>query len=200
MHHLLCFVYTSWCFYAFYGTNLLTRCHSVSSIFSAIFVFQKSYTKNIQFHIFCYFCVSEKLHRKYSRNWTKQKLKSLITWHEDGVQRRAEDGPGASHTLGWRGPAPGRATRRCDRLVHPLTSPFRLYNPQDGKTLGARTLFQKTYCKPPPSLTRDREGPEAPLGTLPERGITTEGLLHHHAYLRSDVWVVYLELWVHSSS
>jgi hypothetical protein len=26
-----------------------------------------------QFPVFCYFCVSEKLHRKYSRNWTKQK-------------------------------------------------------------------------------------------------------------------------------
>jgi hypothetical protein len=26
-----------------------------------------------QFPIFCYFCVSEKLHRKYSQNWTKQK-------------------------------------------------------------------------------------------------------------------------------
>jgi hypothetical protein len=35
-----------------------------------------------------------------------------------------------------------------DRLVHPLTSPFRLFNPLDGKTLGAQTLFQKTYCKP----------------------------------------------------
>jgi hypothetical protein len=26
-----------------------------------------------QFPLFCCFCVSEKLHRKYSRNWTKQK-------------------------------------------------------------------------------------------------------------------------------
>jgi hypothetical protein len=26
-----------------------------------------------QFPVFCYFCVLEKLHRKYSRNWTKQK-------------------------------------------------------------------------------------------------------------------------------
>jgi hypothetical protein len=26
-----------------------------------------------QFPIFCYFCVSEKLHGKYSRNWAKQK-------------------------------------------------------------------------------------------------------------------------------
>jgi hypothetical protein len=45
----ICFVfcYTSWHFYAFSGTNLLTRCHSASSLFFAIFVFQKSYTRNI---------------------------------------------------------------------------------------------------------------------------------------------------------
>jgi hypothetical protein len=153
-----------------------------------------------QFPHFCCFCVSEKLHRKYSQNWTKQKLKSLITWHEDGVQMRVGDEPGASHTLWWCGLAPGRTTRGCDRLVHPLTSPFRLVNPLYGKTLGARTLFQKTYCKPPPSSTRDREGPEALLGTQSERGITVGGLLHHHACLRSDVWVVYLRLRVHSSS
>jgi hypothetical protein len=45
----ICFVYcyTSWRFYAFFGTNLLTRCHSASSLFSIIFVFQKSYTGNV---------------------------------------------------------------------------------------------------------------------------------------------------------
>jgi hypothetical protein len=43
----LCFVYTLWRFYAFFGTNLLTRCHGASSLFFAIFVFQKSYTRNI---------------------------------------------------------------------------------------------------------------------------------------------------------
>jgi hypothetical protein len=43
----LVFCYTSWCFYAFSGTNLLIRCHSASSLFFAIFVFQKSYTGNI---------------------------------------------------------------------------------------------------------------------------------------------------------
>jgi hypothetical protein len=31
-----------------------------------------------QFPVFCYFCVSEKLHRKYSRNWTKQKPNLLF--------------------------------------------------------------------------------------------------------------------------
>jgi hypothetical protein len=47
--YTICFVfyYTSWCFYAFSGTNLLTRCHSASSLFSDVFVFQKSYTGNI---------------------------------------------------------------------------------------------------------------------------------------------------------
>jgi hypothetical protein len=47
--HTICFVfcYTSYHFYAFYGTNLLTRCHGASSLFSAIFVFQKSYIGNI---------------------------------------------------------------------------------------------------------------------------------------------------------
>jgi hypothetical protein len=40
----LVFRYTSWYFYVFSGTNLLTSRHSDSSRFSAIFVFQKSYT------------------------------------------------------------------------------------------------------------------------------------------------------------
>jgi hypothetical protein len=52
LHACLCticfvFCYTSWHIYAFSGTNLLTRCNSVSSLFSAVFVFQKSYTGNI---------------------------------------------------------------------------------------------------------------------------------------------------------
>jgi hypothetical protein len=82
-----------------------------------------------QFPVFCCFCVSEKLHRKYSRNWTKQKPKFLFFPTRDG------GGPGAGHTLGWRGPAPGHATRWWSHLAHLLTPPFRLYIPLDGKTL-----------------------------------------------------------------
>jgi hypothetical protein len=37
----LVFCYTSWHFYAFYGTNLLTRCHSASFLFSAVLCFRK---------------------------------------------------------------------------------------------------------------------------------------------------------------
>jgi hypothetical protein len=46
--------------------------------------------------------------------------------------------------------------------------------------------FPETHRDPPPSSTRDREGPEAPRSTLPERGITTGGLLHRHTCLRCD--------------
>jgi hypothetical protein len=73
MHHLLCVLfYTSWHFYAFSGTNLLTRCHSASSLF------------------FCCFCVSKKLHRKYSRNWMKQKPKFLFFLTRDGSKAEME--------------------------------------------------------------------------------------------------------------
>ena len=37
-----CFIYTFISFYAFSGTNLLTRCHSASSLFSAVFGFRKA--------------------------------------------------------------------------------------------------------------------------------------------------------------
>jgi hypothetical protein len=37
----LCFVYTSWCFYAFSRTNLLTRFHSASSCFLLFLCFRK---------------------------------------------------------------------------------------------------------------------------------------------------------------
>jgi hypothetical protein len=84
-------------------------------------------------------------------------------------------------------PRPGPRHLGVSPLVHLLTPPIRLYVPLDGKNLNTRSIFLETYCKPPPSSTRDREGPEALPGTLPERRITTGGLFHHHGRLRSDV-------------
>jgi hypothetical protein len=46
--------------------------------------------------------------------------------------------------------------------------PFHLYIPLNGKNLSPRSIFHETYCKPPPSSTRDWEGPEALPDTLPE--------------------------------
>jgi hypothetical protein len=87
----LCFVYTSWCFYAFSGTNPLTRCHSASSLFSAIFVFQKSYTGNIL---------------GIGRNEART---SYFSRTRDEVQRRAGGGQGSATPYGGALPlaAPG---------------------------------------------------------------------------------------------
>jgi hypothetical protein len=140
-----------------------------------------------QFPIFCCFCVSEKLHGKYSRKWTKQKPKFLFFPTRDRVQSRDGGGPGASHSIGWRSQPLDHATRWWGHLAHLLTPPFHLYILLGKENLKTRSIFHETYCKPPPSSMRDREGPEALLGTLPKRGITTGGLLHHDACLRSDV-------------
>jgi hypothetical protein len=85
------FRYTSWHFYAFSGTNLLTSRHSASSLFSAVFVFQKSYTGNI---------LGIK-RNKFQKSYFSRKLP------ED--RRDEGEGPHASLTLGWRSPGPGRA-------------------------------------------------------------------------------------------
>jgi hypothetical protein len=153
-----------------------------------------------QFPVFCCFCVSEKLHRKYSRNWTKQKP-NLLIFNEASrrPKKRRRGDMGQPHhrvarpALGLRplvvrppGPPP-------DAAPSPIKTPRR-EKPKDPIN------FLETHRDPPPSSTWDREGPEALPGTLPERGIATGGLLHRHACLRHDEWVVYLGLWVHSSS
>jgi hypothetical protein len=82
-----------------------------------------------QFPVFCYFCVSEKLHRKYSRNWMKQKLNLLFLLKLHEVQRWDGGGLGASHTLGWRSLPLARATGvrpagpPSDAALSPIYSP-----------------------------------------------------------------------------
>jgi hypothetical protein len=80
-----------------------------------------------------------------------------------------------------------------DAAPSPIKTPWR-------EKPKASINFLETHRDPPPLSTQDWEGLEALPGTLPERGITTGGLLHRHAYLWRDEWVVYLGLWVHSSS
>jgi hypothetical protein len=117
--YTICFVfcYTSWHFYAFSGTNLLTRRHSASSLFFAIFMFQKSYTGNIL-----------GIGRNKSRT-------SYFSGTRVGVQSREGGGPGPAHTLGRCGPSPSCATGGWAPLVNFLTLPFRLYIPLDKKNL-----------------------------------------------------------------
>jgi hypothetical protein len=87
----LMFHYTLWHFYAFSETNLLTSRHSASSLFFAIFVFQKSYTRNIL---------------GIGRN---KFLKSYFPRKLPEIRRGDGEGPQATLTPGQCGPAPGHA-------------------------------------------------------------------------------------------
>jgi hypothetical protein len=133
-----------------------------------------------QFPIFFCFCVSEKFHRKYSRNWTKQKPNLLkFTEASRRPKRRRRGATGQPHPrVAW--PAPGlhplvvRLPVPPPDAALPLIYSSRREKPKDPIN------FLETHRDPPPPSTRDREGPEALPGTLAERGIATEGLLHRH--------------------
>jgi hypothetical protein len=139
-----------------------------------------------QFPIFCCFCVLEKLHRKYSRNWTKPKLDVQI-FH--GASRRSERR--RSRTRGWphrQGARPTPGLRRpmlwapwstSDAASSPIKTPRR-EKPKDLITFPEHIVIHRRH------RPEDREGPEALPGTLPERGIATGGLHHRHACLRCD--------------
>jgi hypothetical protein len=150
--------------------------------------------------VFCCFCVSEKLHRKYYRNWTKQKP-NLLLFNEASrrPKRRRRGATGQPHSRvarssPWLRPLCVRPPwSTSDAAPSPIKTPRR-------EKPKYPINFLETHHDPPPSSTRDREGPEALPGTLSERVIATGGLVHHHTCLLRDEWVVYLGLWVHSSS
>jgi hypothetical protein len=139
-----------------------------------------------QFHIFCYFCVSEKLHRKYSRNWTKQKPNvQILNEASRTPKRRRSRARGQPHHRAAR-PAPGPRPlwvrppwSTSDAAPSPIKTPRR-EKPKHPIN------FPETHRDPPPSSTRDQEDPEALLVTLPKRGIATGCLLHRHACLWRD--------------
>jgi hypothetical protein len=139
-----------------------------------------------QFPVFCCFCVSEKLYRKYSRNWTKQKPNiQIFTEASRSPKRRRRGATGRPHHQGAR-PTPGPC-RPVVRATWPTfgAAPSPIKTPRREKPKYPIN-FLETHRDPPPPSTRDREGPEALPGTLPERGITTGGLLHRHACLQRD--------------
>jgi hypothetical protein len=139
-----------------------------------------------QFSVFSYFCVSEKLHRKYSQNWTKQKPDvQIFTEASREPKRRRRGATGGPHHQGARpraGPcppmvSPSRAT--SDDAPSPIKTPRR-EKPKYPITF-PEYIVTRRRRRP-----EDREGPGALLGTLPERGLATGGLLHRHACLRRD--------------
>jgi hypothetical protein len=128
-----------------------------------------------QFPVFCYFCVSEKLHRKYSWHWTKQKP-NLPIFNEASrrPKRRRRGATGWPHHRGarpspWPRPPMVRVPwSTSDAAPSPIKTP-RWEKPKH------LINFPETHRDPPSSLTRDRE-----------RGIATGNLLYRHACLWRD--------------
>jgi hypothetical protein len=122
----LCFVYTSWHFYAFSGTNLFTRCHSASSCFLLFLCFRK---------------VTQEIFSELDETKLEVPIFPDMTRSPKGRRRRARRQ--AHHRVA---PPFGRGTRWCGPLVHPLTLPFHLYNPSDAKTLNQSAFSQIKFC------------------------------------------------------
>jgi hypothetical protein len=139
-----------------------------------------------QFLIFCCFCVSEKLHRKYSRNWTKPKpVVQIFHGASRTPKRRRRGATGRTHHRAVRpraGPRPlvvWPPWPTSDDAPSPIKTP-RWEKPKYPITFPEHIAIHRR-CRP-----EDQEGPEALPGNLSERGIATGGLLHRHACLWHD--------------
>jgi hypothetical protein len=82
------FCYTSWHFYAFSKTNLLTRCHSASFLFSVVFVFQKSYTGNI-------------LGIGWNKSWTSYFYRSFVKTEDETEGGQGPASPPGARPSPW---------------------------------------------------------------------------------------------------
>src|SRR3954453_20348379 len=112
----LCFTGTSWCFYGFSATNLLTRCQSASSCFLL-------------------FLVPGELKNKYSRNWKNKLFYEVFYRKTPEARRRAGGGPEGGHSPPPRGQGPGRAWGWCGPPGPLPALPFHLFIPPRPKTL-----------------------------------------------------------------
>src|SRR3954447_26810897 len=111
----LCFTGTSWCFYGFSATNILTRCHSAS---------------------FCFllFLIPEKLKNKYSQNW-KRKLFYEVLYRKTPEARGGPPGVAlVGHTPPLRsGKALGAPGGGVGPLAHSRLPPFAYLSPRSQK-------------------------------------------------------------------
>jgi hypothetical protein len=138
--YTICFVfcYTSWRFYAFSRTNLLTRCHSASSLFSAVLCFRKATQEifseldktKVEVPIFPDTRQSPKQRRRGTRGWPHHRVARANPWPHHQV-------------VGPPGPPPNAA-------LPPI------YSPRREKPKGPIN-FHETYYKLPPSLMQDWE-------------------------------------------
>jgi hypothetical protein len=139
-----------------------------------------------QFPVFCCFCFSEKLHRKYSQNWAKPKPVVQIFHGASRTPKRRRSRTrgwphhqGAWPTLGPCRPMVWAPWSTSDAAYSPIKTPQR-EKPKYLITFLEHITIRRRR------RPEDWEGLEALPGTLPERGIATGGLLHRYACLRRD--------------
>jgi hypothetical protein len=144
-----------------------------------------------QFPVFCSFCVSEKLHVLgigWNKSWTSYFYRSFTKTEDvmEGGQGPAWPPGGVAQPLS-RPPVVRPPGPTPDATPSPIKSPRR--EKPKGRISFSRNILQAVVV----AVMRSggsRSSSRHPAG----------GFLHHHGRLRSDVWVVYLGLWVHSSS
>jgi hypothetical protein len=105
-----------------------------------------------QFPIFCCFCVSEVIHRKYSQNWTKQKPEVLFFPGASKHPKRGRRGAiGRPHIgLAWPRPwlcHPGVRWPGAASDIAP--SPIRSLGTENRRGVGeiSRTVLQRCRCR-----------------------------------------------------
>ena len=165
---LTCFIHTLCHYYAFCGTNLLTRCRRASCCFLL-------------------FLVSEILQRKYSRNWTKSTPRVLFCHEASRSPKRRRSG-----ATRWRHPRAarpplGRAALWCGPLVPPPDLPFRLLKASVAKPPVPRATIRKTFQRrrrqshlggfrrsPPAPCRRGESSPGGLYATMVAAGVMCE--------------------------
>jgi hypothetical protein len=121
-----------------------------------------------------------------AQNWMKPKPDVQIFHGASRTPKERRKGAtGGPHHQGVRPRASPRPPMVCPTRTTSDDAPSPIKTPQWEKPKYPITFPEYIAirrCRRP----EDQEGPEALPGTLPERGITTEGLLHRHACLQSD--------------
>src|SRR3954453_3386276 len=96
--------------------------------------------------VFCCFCISEKLYRKYSWNCMVQIASTIKSRNEDCARRRPEGGLPGGQTPPRHGPTLSRAWVLSGPTRAPLTPPLRPYKLRLEKTLGeSRNIHEKFH-------------------------------------------------------
>jgi hypothetical protein len=117
---------------------------------------------------------------------TKAKVPNYLTQRQSPKERRRRTRGQPHPVVAWATPRPRH--QGCDRLVHPLTLPFRLFNTLNGKTLRPELFsrkhttsllrhryeierVQKLFLAP---CRRGESPPEAFFITMPASGVICE--------------------------